>query len=416
MGLRVLVVSQYFWPENFRINELVSELVARGNQVTVLTGIPNYPDGVVFREFRAAPREFTQYRGAEVLRVPLWPRGRGALSLVLNYFSYALSASVLGPWKLRGRSFDAILVCQLSPATVGLPGVLLRRLKRVPLLMWVLDLWPESLTAAGAVNSPRILRIAGRIVSYIYDRCDVVLAQSKAMMSLIAKRTHPPGRVGYFPSWCEAMQDPRDAPPAPELPAKAGKFDVMFAGNIGEAQDFGAILGAAECLRDDSRIRWLIVGDGRAAPWVREEIARRGLKSCFIMLGRHAPERMPSFFRQADALLLSLRDEPVFAITVPGKLQSYLSAGIPVLGMLNGEGAQIIEESGAGISCAAGDSTALAAAVLRLADLGPERRAELGDLGRQYAQREFNRDRLVAALEQRLQHLAQEHQQRGGVL
>src|SRR6187455_1641920 len=122
MSLRILVVTQYFWPENFRINELVGELVGRGNQVSVLTGVPNYPDGVVFREYRDAPRQFVQYRGAEVLRVPIWPRGRGALSLMLNYFTYALSASVLGAWKLRGREFDVIFVSQFSPVTSGIPA------------------------------------------------------------------------------------------------------------------------------------------------------------------------------------------------------------------------------------------------------------------------------------------------------
>jgi colanic acid biosynthesis glycosyl transferase WcaI len=413
MSLRVLVVTQYFWPENFRINELVGELVSRGNQVTVLTGVPNYPDGVVFPDYRAAPRQFAQYRGAEVVRIPMWPRGRGSLNLMLNYFTYALSASVLGAWKLRGRKFDVIFMSQFSPVTSGIPAVVIRRLKRIPLVFWVLDKWPETLEAVGAVKSPRILKLVGRMVSSIYARCDLILAQSRAMMTLIEKYTAPGERIGYFPNWCEAMADPREAVLAPELPPKDGKFDVMFAGNIGESQDFGSILSAAEHLRDEPGIRWLIVGDGRAAPWVREEIVRRGLQSSFIMLGRHAPDRMPQFYKQADAMLLALRDEPVFALTVPGKLQSYMYAGLPVLGMLNGEGGRIIEQSGAGFACGASDAATLANLVRRMASLDAAAREEMGNRGREYALREYNRDTLVAGLEDQMKNLVDDHV-RGG--
>jgi colanic acid biosynthesis glycosyl transferase WcaI len=277
----------------------------------------------------------------------------------------------------------------------------------------VLDKWPETLEAVGAVKSPRILKLVGRMVSSIYARCDLILAQSRAMMTLIEKYTAPGERIGYFPNWCEAMADPREAVLAPELPPKDGKFDVMFAGNIGESQDFGSILSAAEHLRDEPGIRWLIVGDGRAAPWVREEIVRRGLQSSFIMLGRHAPDRMPQFYKQADAMLLALRDEPVFALTVPGKLQSYMYAGLPVLGMLNGEGGRIIEQSGAGFACGASDAATLANLVRRMASLDAATREEMGNRGREYALREYNRDTLVAGLEDQMKNLVDDHV-RGG--
>ena len=416
MSLRILVVTQYFWPENFRINELVGELVGRGHDVTVLTGKPNYPDGVVFAEYRNHPKNFARYRGAEVVRVPMLPRGQGALRLMLNYLTFALAASVFGSWRLRGREFDVIFTFEPSPVTVGIPAILLRRLKRAPLLFWVLDQWPETLAAVGAVKSPRILRWVGRLVSYIYDRCDVVLAQSKGMVPLIARYTRPLERVVYFPNWCEAMQDVRKAPPAPELPPKDGKFDVLFAGNIGESQHFGAILDAAESLREHDHIRWLFVGDGRMASWVQSEISRRGLSSAVQMLGRFAPERMPSFYCRADALLVSLRPDPVFALTVPGKLQSYLAAGLPILGMLNGEGAQIIEEAAAGYACAAGDSAGLARNVLRLATLDPLDRVIMADRGRAFAMREFDRDQLVIGLERRMRDLVQINVQSSRVL
>ena len=272
--MRVLVVSQYFWPETFRVNDLVAELARRGNQVTVLTGTPNYPEGRTFPEYLRDPARFGSFEGAEVVRVPLMPRGHGGLRLALNYLSFVVAGSTLGPWRLRGRRFDVIIVIQLSPVTAALPGLVLRRLKGIPLLMWVLDLWPESLAAVGAVRSPRLLSWVGILVAFIYRRCDRVLVQSRAFVSNVEKYGGDPARIRYFPGWAEAIFEGAldTVPMAPEVEAYADTFNVLFAGNIGDAQDFPAVLDAAQELRDEPGLRWLIVGDGRAAPWVRAEI------------------------------------------------------------------------------------------------------------------------------------------------
>jgi glycosyltransferase involved in cell wall biosynthesis len=414
MPLRILVVSQYCWPENLRINELCVELVKRGNAVTVLTGWPNYPDGTIYPDFRARPGDFASFQGVEVVRVPIWPRQRNSISLMLNYLTLAASASLFGAWRLRGRPFDVVFVFGASPVTQGFPGVLFRRLKRAPLIYWVLDQWPESLAAVGVITSNWALRVVGWGVSFIYNHCDSILAQSHSLKPLISKYTRNPERVGYFPNWSEGAENVESAIPAPEVPPKDGVFNVMYAGNIGATQDFGAVLDAATALRGQTSIRWLIVGDGRVAPWVREEISLRGLEDSVLMLGRHPIERMPSFFRHADALLLSLRDDPVFALTVPGKLQAYLAAGIPIIGMLNGEGSRIIEESQAGISCAAGDSAGLAAAVLRMAGLSPEERAGMSQRGRAFALQEFDRQRLVENLDHHMQDLVRANKRKEG--
>ncbi|HEY4138924.1 MAG TPA: glycosyltransferase family 4 protein, partial [Casimicrobiaceae bacterium] len=197
-----------------------------------------------------------------------------------------------------------------------------------------------------------------------------------------------------------------DVDPAPEVPVVPGSFNVMFAGNIGEAQDFPAILDAAEQLRNRRDIRWLIVGDGRMAAWVDDEIARRGLSNTVIMLGRFPTDRMPSFFQHADALLVSLKADPLFAMTAPGKIQSYLASGRPVLAMLDGEGASVIEHAHAGLTGAAGDAAQLADNVLRLAAMTPAERASMGQNGAAYAEREFRRAGLVDRLEGWLTELA----------
>lgn len=410
--MRLLVVSQYFWPENFRINDLVTELVRRGHQVTVLTGVPNYPDGIVFPRFRENPGNYSQYGGAEIIRVPMMPRGQGAVRLMLNYLSFALSASIVGPWKLRGQRFDAIFTCQLSPVTVGLPAAALRAIKRAPMAFWILDLWPETLQAIGVVRSPVALRAIGKLIEFIYKRCDVILAQSKSFIPQIRKYTGPSSRIEYFPSWAEQLFGARDVALAEEIPLKAGSFNVMFAGNIGEAQDFPAILAAAERLKSHAHIRWLIVGDGRAAPWVMEEIKRRNLQDCVLMFGRHPIERMPSFFRHADALLVSLKDEPIFSMTIPGKLQSYLAAGIPVVAMLNGEGSEVVRKSNAGLTCPAGDHEGLAAAVLRLSEMPEDDRGLMGENGLEVTARDFDRSKLIEQLEGWLKNLASRSQQK----
>ena len=404
--MRLLVVSQYFWPENFRINDLVSEFVARGHQVVVLTGYPNYPDGRVFPSFSRAPGDFARFAGSTVVRVPLVARGSGGLRLMLNYLSFALSASVLGAWKLRGERFDAIFVFEPSPITVGIPAVLLRRLKKAPLAFWVLDLWPETLEAIGVVRSRVLLRLVGAMVAFIYKRCDLLLAQSRSFIPQIERRCTDPGRIAYFPSWAETVYEMDTATPAPEIPVRAGVFNVMFAGNIGDAQDFSAILDAAEKLKGAPGIRWLIVGDGRAAGWVREDIVRRGLGDSVVMVGRFPVERMPSFYKHADALLVSLKAEPIFSMTIPGKVQSYLAAGIPILAMLNGEGARVIEQGGAGLVCAAGDSAGLAGVVSRLAAMPAAERAQMGENGLRLSAREFDRSMLIGRLENWLLRLA----------
>lgn len=403
--MRLLVVTQYFWPENFRVNDLVAEFVKRGHQVTVLTGLPNYPEGKVFEQFRADPVQYSRYQGAEIIRVPLMPRGNGSLRLMLNYLSFAASASIIGLWKLRGRQFDVIFTCQLSPVTVGLPAAVMRFAKRAPMAFWVLDLWPESLHAVGAVRSKKLLQVVEKLVTFIYRRCDLILAQSRSFIPHIQKYAAKDARIGYFPSWAESVFHMNDALPADEIPLKPGCFNVMFAGNIGDAQDFPAILAAAQNLQSHKHIRWLIVGDGRMAQWVADEIKHRNLQHCVFMLGRHPLDRMPSFFKHADALLVSLKDEPIFSMTIPGKLQSYLAVGIPVVAMLNGEGADLVASSCSGVICAAGDHQGLSDVVLRLAEMSIEERRVLGENGLNISAREFHRDTLMDRIELWLENL-----------
>lgn len=397
--MRILILSQYFWPENFRINDLALELVNRGHEVSVLTGLPNYPKGDVFEAYRANPAAWTQLGAVDVVRVPMLPRRRGAVSLILNYLSFALSASLLGAWKLRGRCFDHIIVFQPSPATVGLPGVVLRALKRARTLFWVQDLWPDTLVALGVVRSPLILKLVDRFVAWVYAHSDHVLTQSEAFIPRLRQKVPPRVPVSYFPNWAERALSPGGAGWPGRRSQPGSPFKVFFLGNLGEAQDFPAVLNAIECLSGRLDIRWSFVGDGRMAAWLRAEITARGLDGQVEVLGAFPPEEMPRFHAEADALLVSLKSDPLFALTIPSKVQSYLAAGVPIIGMLNGEGARVIREAGAGLTCSSGDSRGLAEAVLRLADMSPQARASLGEAGLRYSRRQFDFHTLVARLE-----------------
>jgi len=406
--VKLLIVSQYFWPEDFRINELALALKDRGHAVTVLTSTPNYPEGVVHAAYAADPAAFGTYGGVEVIRVPQMARGFSRFRLVANYLSFALSASVLGPWKLRKRPFDAVFVFQTSPVTVGIPGGLIARLKNAPMVMWILDCWPETLAAIG-VGSGRLAQAAvGWLVRAIYASATLLLGQSEGFAQNVGRYGRA-DKFRHFPNWVEAQYQPADASLVAEMPLAAdGKFNVVYAGNIGEAQDFQAIAAAADRLRDDP-VEFLIVGDGRDLERSQADIAARGLETTVRFAGRFAPSRMQGFFDQADALLVSLKADPLFALTVPGKVQTYLAAGKPIVGMLDGEGQAVIHEAGAGLIVASGDAAGLVEAIRTLQRLSPEERARMGEAGQAYARSRYDRDTLINRLENWLAEAIRHH-------
>lgn len=396
--MRILVVTQYFWPETFRINELVEMFTDQGHQVHVLTGIPNYPSGTVFPEFSRDPSRYLQWKGAEITRVPMSARQTGRIRLVVNYATFAFSASIVGLWKLRKHKFDAVFAYEPSPITVGIPTMVMRFAKRAPSCLWILDLWPETPHALGMLNNRWLYRLTESLVKVIYRWTDLLLVQSPGFEKAVRKYTPADKPVRYFPSWADAVFDGPLPDPAPEVAGDPDVFSVLFAGNIGEAQDFESILRTAELLKARADIRFLIVGDGRQLDWVTREIEVRGLASQVLLLGRHPVDRMPEFFAHADALLVTLRPDPVFSATIPAKVQAYMASGIPIVGLLDGEGADAVMRWECGLVARAGDAAGLANAITTLADSDTETLTRMGDNGRRGAAAEFNRHDLVDEL------------------
>ena len=398
--MRILVVTQYFWPENFRINDLVEELVKRGYEVTILTGKPNYPSGKLFPEYKAAPSAFIEYKGCRVVRVPITMRGQGSgRKLVANYISFVLLATTLGFWKLRKDHFDITFVYEPSPVTVCLPAVFYKKLNKTPVVFWVLDLWPETLEAIGVVKSPRVLAWIGKLVRFIYNRCDLILGQSKAFYQGISKYCDDKNKIKYFPSWSEAVFLKESNSTVNDLVA-SGSFKVLFAGNVGEAQDFPSIIAAAEIIKNRMcRIQIIIVGDGRAFDSVKQQVQEKGLSDVVVLLGRFPLEDMPAFYYAADVLLVTLKESKAFSMTIPGKVQTYMAAGKPILTMLTGEGSRVVNEAGCGLVADSGCYKALAENIIKLSQTSKEELTEMGQNAKDYAKKEFDRDTLISQLE-----------------
>lgn len=404
--MNILIVTNHFWPENFIINILARGLHNRGHSVTVLSGIPNYPQGEFYPGYGIVKRRIDDYQGIKVLHVPLIPSGKGNnFRLVINYLSFALCGSIFAPFYCQGK-FDVIFVYETSPITVGLPALMLKKLKCLPIIFWVQDLWPETLSATGAVKSQSILNLVGELVRFIYRGCDIILAQSKAFLPSIAKFVDQNKKILYFPNTTEDFYQPvRLEADVPERLLMPAGFRLMFAGNIGAAQDFGTILAALAKLKDYPDIHLIVLGDGRMRPWVECEVQAQGLTDQVHLLGRYPPETMPRYFSLADALLVTLRPEPIFALTIPSKVQPYLACGRPIVAALDGEGARVINEAGVGLTCPAGDPEALAQAFLAMYRLPAAERCAMGERGRSYFEANFDRGKLLDRLEALMQEL-----------
>ena len=311
--MKILIISQYFFPEEFKINDLAREFVSRGHQVTVLTGKPNYPKGEYFDGYQYDGVVKEDYYGAEVIRVPLRKRGAGGgKSLVLNYFSYVVNAD---KYIRRNRlEFDAILCFEISPITQAYPALYCKKKYGGKVLLWVQDLWPESVTAAGGVTNKLVLRVLDWLVKRIYKKCDVLMVQSDGFRESILSKGDFASKIVYVPNWAEDLY--LEKKPLNEEAVKAmmpDGFRVMFAGNVGNAQDVGSIIKAANSTREYQDIKWVIVGDGRAREAVEAQAKDLGLTDSVFFLGRHPMEEMPTFFSFADVMIVSLRDEYIFS-------------------------------------------------------------------------------------------------------
>lgn len=388
MGKRILLVTQYFQPENFKCNDIAFELQRRGHDVTVLTAIPNYPKGKYFDGYGVFKRRTEVVDGVKIIRGFVVPRGKGGkILLSLNYLSYLFSSCIIALYLALRYRYDAVFVHEVSPVTIGVAATLVKKMQRIPMYFWVLDLWPESLTAAIGLRNRYILGFFSKMVQWFYRNSDKILISSKGFASSICEKGDFADKIVYFPNWVDGALTVKSDVPTPEVPAG---FVAMFTGNIGESQDFGTVLGAAERLKSRKDIHFVIVGDGRAKEWLEKQIVERELSQTVHCVGSYPLAAMPATFAKAEVLFAALKDEAIFAITVPAKIQAYMSSGKPIVTMINGEAKLLIEEVGCGIAVEAGDGEAFAEAIAKIADMTQAEREKIGEKGRSFAARNFD--------------------------
>jgi glycosyltransferase involved in cell wall biosynthesis len=394
--MKVLIVSQYFWPESFRINELAQSLQHRGIDVEILTGKPNYPEGVIYPGYSALGFQQDSWSGLKIHRIPMLARGKGAIRLALNYLSFIVSGLLFSPWLLRKKRYDIVFVYAPSPILQALPAIFIAWLKKCGVIVWVQDLWPESLDATGYVRNPRILGWVAGVVRFIYRHTDLLLLQSRAFDSKVAELA-PGKKIAYYPNSVDSTFAEPFSGTLPHIPQLEAGFSVMFAGNLGAGQAVETIVEAAALVRDHAEINFVVFGHGSRFAWIQEEINRRGLSNIHL-LGRYPIETMPGFMQKASALLVTLADQPIFSLTVPSKVQAYMAAGRPILACLNGEGARLVAEAQAGLVIPAESASGLADSILRLYKMTCAVREEMGENGRRYFKDHFDQDILTDQL------------------
>lgn len=382
--MRILIVTQYFWPENFRINEIAAHLKGKGNDVEVFTGIPNYPSGKIFEGWSYFKRLQETYKGIPIKRVPHFPRGNGkALSMILNFISFALMGSLLAPFLVKGR-FDVIFVYGLTPVTLACPAIALKKAKRIPIVFWLQDLWPESLEFAANIKSKTILGLVSKISSWIYKQADRMLITSKSFRKALISRGVEEERIFYYPQAAENFYRPLDLQSVRSKGFSLPEgFRILFAGNIGMAQGIETIVEAAKRCRG-SNIKWIIIGQGREFERIKNLVFAENLEESVFLLGQKPAEEMPDWFAMADALLVTLKKDPVYAMTVPAKIQSYMACGKPILAALDGEASSLVLEAGAGLAVPAEDAEGLALAAREMAGANQETLKEWAKNSRQY--------------------------------
>jgi len=401
--MKHLFVTQYFYPEEFRGNEIAFDWAKRGDKVTVITAIPNYPTGKFHKGYGFFTKRSEFFQGVKIIRIPVIPRGSdNSLMLVLNYFSFAILGSIYAFYLAITQKFDSIFVQQLSPVTIALPAIIVKKIQKIPLYLWVLDLWPESITSTTKINNTKILNPINAIVRFIYRNSDRIFISSQGFESSIKTKGDFASKIEHFPNWAENEFSLSDRFNIPIIPKG---FIVMFAGNLGEAQDFEKVMNAALLLKNDIDIKFVILGDGRKKKWIDEFCAQNDMSDTVFCLGRFPLASMPTFFEEADIMLVSLMDKEIFNLTLPAKIQAYMAAGKPIVGMMNGDGAKVIRQAKCGFCVDAADYTGLAKLIKEISLLNPIELSVLGLNGKKFAQDNFDRTTLLDNLYSKISKL-----------
>ena len=395
----ILVIAQYFYPEQFRINDICTEWVKRGYNVTVITGIPNYPQGKFYNGYGLFKKRIESYNGMNIIRIPLIPRGNNAIMLSLNYLSFVVSGFF---WKTFTKiKADYVFIYEVSPMTQALPGVWHAKKRKIPCYLYVQDLWPENFEIITGIKNKVIIGVICRIVDYIYRGSTKIFTTSESFVKSIYDRGVPKDKIEFWPQYAEDYYIKINKINIPEIPADDA-FNITFTGNIGVAQGLDILPQAAEIIktRSEKEIRFNIIGDGRYKNEFVSTVNAKGLNDMFNFVQKQPATRIPDFMAASNAAFISLKDSPLFAMTIPAKLQSYLACGIPIVASVAGETAKIIKESISGLCSSPGNAEELADNIIKLSIMSRDELKILGDNARKYYDSHFSKDILLDKMDE----------------
>lgn len=388
--MKILVVCQYYFPEQFRINDICEQLVSKGHSVTVLTGLPNYPKGKIPIEYKWFKRRKEEINGVKVFRSYEIARGKSVLKLILNYLSYMISASI--KIIFTKKDFDIIFVYQLSPITMAIPAIVAKKITKKPIYLYSCDIWPESIKNIISNENSIVFRLLFKISSYIYKQCDGIGITSSPFFNYFNKvHLIPMDKLSYIPQHAEEIFL------SINKPVDNGIIDFVFMGNIGLAQDIDCILNAVYLIKNDYKFKVHFVGDGSYLEQCKVVVHEKKLTNYIVFHGQHPTEDMSKYYLFADACLLTLKGGNFVSQTIPSKLQGYMAAGRTVLGAINGAAQEVIKESQCGESVKAGDYYALAKLMSDFIE-NPDKYKEKGENGRKYFVKNFTIERYMEKL------------------
>lgn len=396
--MHILIISQYFWPEPFRINDMALGLKEKGHEVSVLTGIPNYPEGKFYTGYSFFGTKTEVWKGITIYRSRQFPRGQNSSwMLVLNYFSFALFAF----FKVPGlpKKIDRILVYQVSPVFQIIPALFAKSRFQVPLLIQVMDLWPETLASTKQGKNPLLIKWVGRVSDYLYGKADLLLLPFKSSIPILEKRGMSAAQLIYLPNSTDSFYQPVTSDPQFDH-LFTGEIHFLLAGNLGESQGLELIINTANLLKEKyPQLRWILVGDGRSKVHLENLVYEKNLEKIILLPGRFPSSIIPALIARADATLLTLTREPIFAITVPNRLQSYLACGKPILASIDGEAAEIILDANAGLVAPAGDLPHFLTTVENFIHSSTQEKENWGSNARTYFLRHYEREKILEQLD-----------------
>ena len=390
--MKILVVCQHYWPEPYPLSDTCEEFARRGHEVHVVTGVPNYPMGYIYDDYKDGKNRRQEHNGVRITRTFTIGRRHNTIFRLLNYFSYAISSSVyvLG----LKEEYDVVYTNQTSPVMMISAAIAYAKKHKKKTVMYCMDLWPASLAAGGIKENSPIYKVFGWISKYLYRKMDRILITSQMFRDYFVSQFDIDNeKIGYHPQYADSRFN--------QLPEKARSESVnlVFAGNIGAAQSIPTILRAAKELADRTELVWHIVGDGSELENSKRLVTELGIENV-VFHGRKPLEDMPFYYAMADAMLVTLTSDPFISLTLPGKVQTYMAAGKPILAAADGEIPNVLREAQCGFCAPAEDAEGLANAVREF--LAYENRDALGMNAKDYYSKHFTREKFMDNLEQEL--------------